>query len=457
MEVLDLFLDRYVRCHARVNAICTLAADSRKAAADLDAALARGEAVGPLHGLPVSFKDSCETKGLRTTCGYPPLRDHVPAQDSTVAARIRKAGGILFAKTNVPPLLASFGTDNEIFGRTNNPWNLGFSAGGSSGGSAAALAAGMTPLDIGSDMLGSIRIPAHFCGVAGIKPTQFRVSPVGHYPPIPGWPSAGNVLATRGPMARSIADLLLTFPVIAGFDPDDPESIPEPPEAAGDIPPSTLRIAWTDDFGGLPVTWDTSRVLERTARQLEGAGVRVEKAAPAGLDYERIWIAAGEIFTATSAYPMAPAERQAWADSLRAESHAGPLEKGFLQGVEGNLVSFQRALDARLQLISRLRAFFACWDAWLVPTACTPSFRHEDDMKPVTVGGRILPFRTALASHVGPFNLSGSPAVTLPAGFSADGLPIGLQLVGEPWRDLSLLRVAQVVEQAIGPLPSALI
>jgi amidase len=455
VQLLDLFTAQYERHNPQVNAICTFSHEARKAAVHADEALARGEAVGPLHGLPVSFKDSFETKGMRTTCGYPAIRDWVPDQDATVVARIRKAGGIPFAKTNVPPLLAGFHSNNEIFGCTNNPWNLAYTAGGSSGGSAAALAAGMTPFDPGSDMLGSIRVPAHFCGVAGLKPTQNRVSIHGHYPPLPGWAMAGNLLSTRGPMARSVEDLLLTLPIMAGYDPLDPDSVPVPLEDPPAKAFSDYRVAWTDDFGGVRVTTETRLALERTAALLEKAGMRVEKTSPAELDFERIWRAAGEICTGILSWASSPEERQAWSEGLRAKAGEGPLQAGSYEGLQGNQVTWMRALETRQDLILKLRRFFESWDGWLVPTTCAPAFRSEDYLKPVEVGGAFLAPQTAMASHVAPFNLSGSPAVTFPVALSGEGLPIGLQLVGPSWGDMALLRLAHRIEGLLGPFPIA--
>jgi amidase len=456
VEVLDLFVRQYERHHAQVNAVCTLdqdgALNSAKAA---DAALARGESFGPLHGLPVSFKDSFETKGIRTVCGHPPLRDFIPQQDAFAVAQVRRAGGIPFAKTNTPPLLAAFHTDNPVFGRTNNPWDLDRSPGASSGGSGAALAAGMTPLDIGSDMLGSIRLPSHYCGLAGLKPTQYRVSPSGHYPPLPGVFYAGNVLATRGPMARCIADLIFAFPVVAGFDPTDPEAIPMPLEDYPVKPFSAYRIAWTDDFGGIPVTPETRAALEKTARALESAGCRVEKISPSGLDFPKVWEAAGEIFSGTISQGMSATDRESWVEFLRAEASTGSLETGRFRGPLQNYESWCQAQQIRLDLILKLRAFFESWDGWLVPTACTPAFRHEEVEKPLIVEGRSLPYFSAVASYIAPFNLSGSPAVTIPAALSPEGLPICLQLVGKPWEDLPLLRLAERIEEVIGGFPTA--
>lgn len=456
LEVVELFLAQHDQHNAAINAICALDAESARSAAQAaDAALARGESLGPLHGLPVSFKDSHATRGLRTACGLESLKDFIPDHDGFAVARIRAAGGIVYAKTNVPTLLGGFHTDNTLFGRTNNPWNPDCTPGGSSGGSGAALAAGMTPLDIGSDMLGSIRIPAHYCGVAGLKPTQFSVSPMGHYPPLPGAFSAGNILSTRGPLARCIDDLLLALPVIAGPDPADPDAIPISFMSSPELPPTSYRVAWTDDFGGMPVSADTRAALERTAAALQQAGLRVEKASPSALDFDRIWFAAGELYAGTISQGMSDEVRNGWLDTLRTTARDGALEAGCCRGAELSYKSWFNSIAVRQDLILQLRKFFEQYDGWLVPASCGPAVTHDNVDKPREINGASVAYMSAVASHVAPFNLSGSPAVTIPAALSSDGLPIGLQLVGRPWQDMQLLRLAQCIEQVIGRLPSA--
>ncbi len=456
VEVLQLFLAQYEKHHQQINAICTLDAEGAlRAAREADAMLRRGEVRGPLHGVPVSFKDSYATAGIRTVCGFEPLQHHVPAHDSHVVACVKRAGAIVFAKTNVPPLLAAFHTDNTVFGRTNNPWNTDYSPGASSGGSGAALAAGMTPLDYGSDMLGSIRLPSHFCGLTGLKPTQFRISPQGHYPPLPGGFYAGNVLATRGPLARRVEDLLLALRVIAAVDPQDPEAIAMPMESYPEKPFAQYRVAWTDDFGGLPVTTETRTALETTAKALQARGCHVEKTSPAGFDFEKVSGAAAEIFSGTIAQGMDNAARLAWMEAIKSSAADGAMEAGQWRGLQQDYASWFKAMAVRLELIVQLRSFFAGWDGWLVPASCAPAFRHEEVDQPRLVAGQRIPFLTAVAGHVAPFNLSGSPVVTIPAALSAEGLPICLQLVGRPWQDLPLLRLAERVQEVIGRFPTA--
>src|SRR5213078_2116751 len=233
-EVLEAHLAQIDTHNAALNAIVTMDAErARERAREADKALARGELWGPLHGVPFTLKDAHATAGMRTTTGFPPLADYVPQEDSTVTARLKAAGGILLGKTNVAMMLGDYQTTNPIFGRTNNPWNIERTPGGSSGGAAAALAAGMTPFDIGTDLSASIRIPAHFCGVFCLKPTEQRVSLAGLIPDPRGTPRSVRIMSCIGPMARTVEDLPLLYPIIAGPDGRDTEV---PPVPVGEAP-----------------------------------------------------------------------------------------------------------------------------------------------------------------------------------------------------------------------------
>ncbi|MGZ3673665.1 MAG: amidase family protein, partial [Ktedonobacterales bacterium] len=241
-EVLDAHLAQIEAHNPTLNAIVTLDAErAHERARQADLALARGEMWGPLHGVPFTLKDALATAGMRTTTGFPPL-DHIPQEDSTVSARLKAAGGILLGKTNVPPMLADCQSSNPIFGRTNNPWDIARTPGGSSGGAAAAVASGMTPFDIGTDLSGSLRIPAHFCGVFALKPTEHRVPLTGLIPGLPPPPSV-RIMSCIGPMARTAEDLALLYSIIAGPDGRDTDVPPVPLDAVPSLDLQQLRIA----------------------------------------------------------------------------------------------------------------------------------------------------------------------------------------------------------------------
>src|SRR5436189_4024116 len=267
-EVLEAHLAQIATHNPALKAIIIMDAEqARKRAREADKALARGEVWGLLHGVPFTLKDAHATAGMRTTTGFPPLADYVPQEDSTVAARLKAAGGILIGKTNVHVMLADPAqTNNPIFGRTNNPWNSERTPGGSSGGAAAALAAGMTPFEIGTDLSASIRIPAHFCGLFGLKPTEQRVPLTGLIPGLPP-PRSVRIMSCIGPMARTVEDLALLYPLIAGPDRHDTEVQPVPVDEVPALALKDLRIAFAPTFSGFPVAAAVRNAVEELAKQ----------------------------------------------------------------------------------------------------------------------------------------------------------------------------------------------
>src|SRR5205823_5167601 len=296
IEVLQAHLAQIDARNPTLNAVITLDAErAYERARAADAALARGEVWGPLHGVPFTLKDAHATAGMRTTVGFPPLADHVPQDDSTVAARLKAAGGVLIGKTNVPAMLADYQTSNPIFGRTNNPWDVERTPGGSSGGAAAALASGMTPFDVGTDLSASIRIPAHFCGLFGLKPSEQRASLAGLIPDPRGTPRSVRIMSCIGPMARTVEDLPLLYPIIAGPDGRDTEVPPVPVGEAPEVELTNLRIACAPTFPGFPVAADIRDAVEDLARQLARSGVVVEGATLPALDFHRELSSAGEL------------------------------------------------------------------------------------------------------------------------------------------------------------------
>ena len=269
-DVLDAQLAQIEKHNPALNAVITLDADgARKQARAADKAVKRGDPLGPLHGVPFTLKDAHETAGMRTTVGFPPFADYVPAEDSVVVARLKAAGAILVGKTNAAMLLGDFQTGNPLFGRTNNPWDVERTPGGSSGGAAAALAAGMTPFEIGTDMQSSIRLPAHFCGVFGLKPTENRVSLEGGFPNPGGDPRTIHIMSCIGPMARNAEDLALLYRIIAGPDARDTDLQPVPVDDVPTLAVKDLRIAYAPTFPGFPVAADIRKAVEDAGEEAE--------------------------------------------------------------------------------------------------------------------------------------------------------------------------------------------
>lgn len=286
LEVVEAYLTQIEKYNPTLNAICTLTADSaRSRARQADEALAKGELWGPLHGVPITIKDFYETKGVRTTAGYKPLENYVPTQNATVVSRLLAAGAVLLGKTNLSKL--TYQSSNDISPRTNNPWNLDYTPGGTSSGSAAAISAGLSALDVGSDFAGSIRHPAHCCGVYGLKPTDGRVSSAGDILEVPGSPHCIRQMLVPGPLARSVEDLKLCFSLIAGSDARRPTIPPVPLDKPSKKPIAKLRFAWSDNFR-VPIAGDIQRTLRHCIGQLSQSGAFVENWAPPSFDWTAV-------------------------------------------------------------------------------------------------------------------------------------------------------------------------
>jgi len=443
-DALEAYLAQIRRHNPRLNAVPTLdETGARARAADADRALARGEDWGPLHGVPITIKDTYETAGLRTTFGYPPTSACVPARDATVVARLREAGAVIMGKTNIPTAAYDWQCHNPIFGRTVNPWDPERTPGGSSGGAAAALAAGLTSLDIGSDTAGSIRVPAHFCGVFALKPSEHRVSGAGHVE-IRGRPRSIRHMATYGPLARSVEDLRLALSLIAGPDGRQPEVPPVPLAAAASRAPRDRRICWTDAFDGFPVTQETRGAIERFVRRIEQAGMHVERRTPRDCDFLSALETWGEIDGAEIGPILTTLERWAFRAAMASGLAFGrsPWSRGVARGLGGNLYDYFRALTRRDGFLERMETFLAGWDAWLCPVAAVPAIRHQRTGAPIEVDGRPVAYSLACGGYASVISVTGNPVVVLPIDRSESGLPIGVQVVGRRWCDMELLDVA---------------
>lgn len=453
VEAHDLYAARIDRLNPPLNAIVIPNPQARDRAIAADEALARGESWGPLHGVPVTIKDIFDVRGLRNTAGYAPARDNVSTSNATVVQRILDAGAVILGKTNVPLLCYDWQCVSPIFGRTNNPWNLDRTPGGSTGGGAAALAAGLTPLEIGSDAAGSIRIPAHFCGVFGLKPTEHRVSGAGHGE-LPGAPPRGlRHMVSFGPLARNVADLRLALTLLEGPDGRHSEVPPMPPTAPTREPPAAteLRIAWVDALPHGPVSSETATAMRAAAASLEIAGCSLERVAPADFDLHDALELWGEI-NGFEMGVMTPAPIRLL---LRHGTYFGLGRTRWTRGLRGGLAldprRFVRALAARDEMIAALEQFLARFDAWMLPVSPTAAFPHMRSGKPLVINGVKVAYTTAVGAYSAPFNLTGNPAVVVPAGQTPDGMPVGVQLVGRRWDDDALLATADRVSRILGP------
>lgn len=461
IEVLDAHLAQIAKHNAKLNAICTLdETNARARARQADEALAKGENWGALHGVPITIKDIFETAGLRTTAGYIPLKDYVPQQDATAVARLRSAGAIIIGKTNMAELAGDYQSTNSLFPRVNNPWNVDYTAGGSSGGSAAAVAAGLSPLDLGNDIAGSVRQPAHFCGVYGLKPTDRRISTAGQIPEVPGMPICLRQMMTTGCLARSLADIQLCFSLIAGADPRRPDV----PPIGLDTPLSKslphLKIAWIDQWDEVPVSGETRAAMQTVKQKLEQAGAKIERWLPPDFNLSMILNLYSRMAAYINNYAQ-PKDRYNIRRSLtllfrtatqgdRELRQLGNFSRYLPELLNPSLKGYFEALTERDRFIAQMDAALEPWDVWLSPVAATPAFTHRPAWSAIEIDGRSYPHGIANGAYTMPFNLSGHPAVVISIGQTHSELPIGMQIVGKRWREMELLAIAQEIDCVIG-------
>ena len=434
VEAVDAVLARIERLNPQLNAYCTVTADlARREAKAAERALGRRRASpGPLHGVPFSIKDLIITKGVRTTWGSKLYADHVPEEDAPVVERLKAAGGILVGKTNTPAFGWIGATHNLVFGITRSPWNSERTPGGSSGGAGAAVAAGMAPLAVGTDGGGSIRIPASFSGIFGLKPSFGRV-PV--YPFSGAWS-----LSHTGPMTRTVADAALMLTIMAGSDERDQNSLPGGPvdylkALKGSL--KGLRVAWSPTLGYATVDPEVQTVCEKAARRFREFGCRLEAADPGWPSPHEAWWAIFVGGIGTRLAPYLPDRRQ-------------DIDMGLVRIIERVLTwpptKYVQAWFDRLTFWDHARKFFSRYDLLLTPTVSCPPFKVGID-NPTEIAGRPIP-DYGWIPFTYPFNLTGQPAASVPCGFTKDGLPVGLQIVGRRFDDVTVLRAAACFEKA---------
>ena len=420
VELTELYLDRIERLDSQLRSFLLVAADEAMASAKAaETAVLRGDTLGPLHGLPIPIKDTQMTAGIRTTQGSLLFEDRVPERDSAVVERVRAAGAVVLGKTNAPELGFVGTCQNRLGPDGTNPWDTTRTPGGSSSGAAAALAAGLCPLATGSDGGGSIRIPANFCGVYGLKPTQGRVS---GYTGIEG-PPMPNIFSQSGPLSRTVRDAALLLRVLAGRDHRDPTTLRNAPsdfEAAVDADIGGMRIAWSPDFGFADVHPDVADVTYSAARAFENLGCHVEET---NLKLDPPYDTYGALMTADS-YAR-------YGDYLT--SHGDMLTdygRFFIEhGSRVTAADYARSLGMIDRLKATMSDLFEDYDLLLSPTACFPAFRNGE--YPGEVSGKsAFPDQYFNGAFTMPINAIGHTAATVPAGFSSDGLPIGLHIVG---------------------------
>ena len=453
-ELTDHFIARIEKHDPKINAVVARDFDgARKAAKAADEALARGELQGPLHGLPFTIKDAYEVAGLTSTGGNPVWKDHVPAQSATTIERLQRAGAIVFGKTNVPYLSGDLQSFNEIYGTTNNPYALDCGPGGSSGGSAASLAAGFTAAEFGSDIGGSIRTPAHLCGVFGHKPTFDIVPKRGHLGPAPGNLHESD-LSVAGPLARSAEDLGLLLDIAAG---------PGWADAAGwklDLPPARatrprdLRVAvWIEDRF-CDIDRESAALLNDAAKALEAAGAHVDWQARPDFTLAEITETYLVLLHSQTGAGMPDSVRARWAEIRR---NAAPDDKSHqvLQAIGGTMNVAEQLVwkERQAQLRRKWQDFFRSYDVVLAPVLMRPAFEHDHQSnwhkRILDVNGVARHYMDVLI-WAGPAVVSYLPASVAPVGLTSEGKPVGIQIIGPHLEDRTTIAVAGMFEEILG-------
>lgn len=433
VEVIEVFLDRIEEVNPRLNAFCTLTADTARIEAKAaEEAVMKGEPLGPLHGVPFSIKDLIITKSVRTMRGSKIYENFIPDEDAPLVDRLKKAGGIMMGKTSTPEFGHKGVTDSKVSGITRNPWNLEMTPGGSSGGAGAQVAAGLTPLAVGTDGGGSIRIPSSFSGIYGLKPSYGRV---------PVYPLSGlDLLSHAGPMTRTVADAALMLAVMAGPHPSDPYSLEAPPaDYQGELKKGIkgLKIAWSPDLGYATVDPEVAEITSGAARAFEELGCAVEEVDPGFGDPGRIF---GILWSGGLAGVLG--------DYL--EEWEQEIDPGLVRMVRFGLtlpaIDYVKAQTERNEFRDRVRRFFERYDILLAPTLPVTAFKAGVPAEEALQGRAVDPRNWTPMTP--PFNLSWNPAASVPAGFSKDGLPVGLQIVGRRFQDLTVLQASAAFEQA---------
>jgi amidase len=432
-EVVGAHLEQIERANPPLNAVVRVLAESaRQQALEADHAVARGDALGPFHGVPMTVKDAWELAGAPSTGGTLGRSHYIPQRDASVIARMRAAGAIPIGMTNLPELSFAFESDNLLYGRANNPYNLARTPGGSGGGGAAAIAAGMSPIEIGADLGGSIRLPSHFCGIAGIRPTSGRAPLTGYFPPALGWV---RPFSAAGPMARTVEDLVAALPVISGPDWVDAGVQDVPLRDSRAVSIKGLRIAVHTNNGILPARSDVAETVISAAKALADAGAIVEDRTPTGIEQ------CMEIFLGISSADSGDGLRKLLAMAGTERTHPlldamlavrpEPKSAGFLHGMLAQADMYR----------SSMLSFLEKYDLILCPVNALPAIEHGASAK-----------RDVLSafSYTIAFNITGWPGAVVRCGTSREGLPIGVQAVARPWREDVALGAVQHLETALG-------
>jgi amidase len=448
-ELAELYIGRIHQHNPALHAVViSNEADAIRTACERDDDLGKGIVRGPLHGVPVTVKEAFNLTGLKTTVNFPQLKNNVATTDALIVTRLKEAGATILGKTNIPTMLDDYQSFGPLYPTANNPYDVSRTPGGSTGGGAAAVAAGLTTLEIGSDLAGSIRIPAHFCGVFGLKPTEnAAMHGEGHVPPPPNSRGGFVAMASVGPLARTMADIELAWEII-----NQPVwnyffHLPRKPRVKMTL--DDYRIAWFDDIGTIACGDETKEVLGALLRTLEASGVKSERR-----PFDEKWLNEsyevwGQLFGSIAGQDAPWIVRQLMKRNLSGQARGSVINVlgPWKAGLDLRFKDFSRALRRRVELVQDLQRRFDEYDFIISPVAAGPAFRHNHKHQPIELEGRTLAYLDYAMPFAIIYNACGNPALVAPAGKSPNGLPIGIQIAAPHYAEAELIHFGKLIEQ----------
>ena len=451
-EVVTAYLQQIDAQNGIFNAVVLVDRENALRQATLaDEAIKNGDHLGKLHGVPITIKDNYLTQGLTTTSGYEPLRNHIPTKDAELVKLLKSEGAIIIGKTNLSVLAMDMQTDNAVFGKTNNAWDINRTSGGSSGGCAVALATGMTSLSFGNDLAGSIRLPAAYCGVYGFKPTFGVVSLQGIQTDPKEKTNGLKSLAVAGPLARSIDDLELAMRIIAQSTTSDQRLVPLN-QYTKTVEIKKLTIAWADEFGDVPVDEEIKNAIKNYITELENAGATVVKVTP-DLNFYQAWKTWGSLVGMQGGYKTSNFFKWLGLPFTKSALKNVPMHQNIVK--PNSVEKYMIALNEQDAMIATMENFLNEYDVFICPVSAVPAFMHHEPSKsygnfslynnPLFVNGEEIHYYMATQAYTTAFTLTENPVLSMPISLSKDSLPIGVQVIGKRYSDFRLLKIGMVL------------
>lgn len=448
-KVVKDHLEQIKRHNPILNAIVILMEEQAiQRSIDADEALKKGEIWGPLHGVPVTLKESFNVKGQKTTSNFPPFNNYIAEENSLVAERLEKAGAIIIGKTNVPVFLGDYQSFGPVYGRSLNPYHVEHTPGGSTGGGAAAVSAGFSALEVGSDAGGSVRVPAHYCGLYGMKPTENVISMDGHCPPFPWEDSGLKHLVDVGFLTRDPEDLKIIFDTIKGADHKYGKSTSIDWKVPENKDLKDYKLAWTDQFGNFRADKDTRSLIEKFVNRVSEQKTEIEKKVPEGIDFNLLFEYWANLYGYYIGQFMRPKIRfRSWLHWKF--SYGGIGGKGIAKGLKTNFMHYANIMKRKEQAIYAFQKFFQTNDFLICPTGMKPAIRHIATGSDIEVDGKNVEYLAVCGLFSSVFNFTGHPAITIPLGQSGAGLPIGIQIIGPYWSEPELILFAKKIKNLV--------